>query len=145
MKDKRSERLKKVVGITVHLDEESGERYECVRVGEDIVKRIKSSRQNGYVLRKGKSVKELTSEWQELPQPMTKIEAFKFAAYDPRSNFISNLQWVTAFEEKIESIETRLHREAHRKPRIKMTPEELLNMLKPSTTDTEDQVHVNMG
>lgn len=145
--EKRSERLKKVVGITTHIDEELGEIYTSVRVGEDLVKRIKSSRQNGYVLRKGRSVKEQASEWQQLPFPMTKIEAFKFAARDPQSNFINNHVWVDAFEEKIESIESRLYHEAHRKPRkIKVnSAEELLAMLQIDSTDTTEDNHVNVG
>lgn len=152
MKEKRSERLKKVVGLTVHIDEANGQEYRSVRVGEDLVKRIKSSRQNGYVLRKGHSVKELFSEWQELPYPMTKIDALKFAAYDPNSKFIHDQFWVDAFEEKIQNIESRLHMEEHRKPRkprvdtVKIQPHELLSILQSDAQPvTEVSEHVNMG
>lgn len=146
-KELRSERMKNIVGITIHQNVETGDKYESVRVGEDIVKRIKSSRQNGYVLRHGVAVKELQSQWQDLPYPMKKIDALKFAARDPKSDFIQNPDFVRAFEEKIESIEKRLDREANRKSRVKInSAEELLAMIKTTPTDTvEDQTYVNMG
>jgi hypothetical protein len=146
-KEIRSERMKTVVGITVHSDPETGCTYQSVRVGEDIVKRIKTSRQKGYVLRKGISVIEETSEWQNLPHPMKKIDAFKFAARDPQSQFINNQSYVDAFEEKIANIEGRLHREATRKPRLKVnSAEELLAMIKASPSESvEEPMHVNMG
>lgn len=148
-KELRSERLKTIVGITVHQNVETGETYTCVRVGEDSVKRIKSSRQNGYVLRKGVAVKELTSSWQDLPHPMKKIDAFKFAARDPQSQFAQNPLYAVAFEEKIENIEGRLHREANRKPRLRVnSAEELLNLIRtPDVKEqpTEENFNVNMG
>lgn len=146
-KELRSERLKHVVGITIHRNPITQEEYQSVRVGEDIVKRIKSSRQKGYVLRKGVSVIEVSSTWQDLPQPMKKLDALKFAARDPRSQFISNPIIIAAFEEKISNIEGRLDREANRKPRLKVnSAEELLQLIKSTPTEiVEEPIHVNMG
>lgn len=146
-KELRSERLKTIVGITIHQNVETGEKYESVRVGEDTVKRIKSSRQNGYVIRKGVSVKELESTWQDLPYPMKKIDALKFAAYNQSSQFISNPNWVRAFEEKIDNIQNRLDREANRKPRLKInSAEQLLSMIRPqSLEDKKEHLNDNLG
>jgi hypothetical protein len=146
-KELRSERLKTVVGITTHRNPVTQELYQSVRVGEDIVKRIKTSRQKGYILRKGESVEEVSSIWQNLPQPMKKIDAFKFASRDPRSDFITNAYYVAAFEEKISHIEGRLIREANRVSRPKVnSAEELLKLIKSTPENTvEESTHVNMG
>jgi|LakMenEpi03Aug12_release.lakeMendotaPanAssembly.Ray.scaffolds.fasta_scaffold594978_2 hypothetical protein len=146
-KELRSERLKTVVGITIHRNPVTQELYQSVRVGEDIVKRIKTSRQKGYVLRKGESVEEVSSIWQNLPHPMKKVDAFKFASRDPRSDFINNSSYVEAFEDKIAHIEGRLMREAKRVSRPKVnSAEELLKLIKSTPENTvEESEHVNMG
>lgn len=146
-KELRSERLKTVVGITIHRNQTTNELYQSVRVGEDIVKRIKTSRQKGYILRKGESVEEVDSVWQTLPHPMKKIDAFKFASRDPRSNFLNNSNYINAFEDKITHIEERLDREQKRKSRPKVkSAEELLSIIMSTNTDsTQDNNNVNMG
>lgn len=146
-KELRSERLKTVVGITTHRNPITQELYQSVRVGEDVVKRIKTSRQKGYILRKGESVEEVSSIWQNLPYPMKKIDAFKFAARDPQSDFKFDALHIAAFEEKISHIEGRILREAKRVSRPKVnSAEELLNLIKSTPENTvEESTNVNMG
>lgn len=70
------------VGITKHVGD-SGKEVVKVRCGVDLARRIKSSQSASYVKSKGEKLKEVRTDFIPLPEPMLKMDAFKFALAAP--------------------------------------------------------------
>ena len=70
------------VGITKHVGD-SGKEVVKVRCGVDLARRIKSSQSASYVKSKGEKLSEVRTDFIQLPQPMIKMDAFKFALAAP--------------------------------------------------------------
>lgn len=70
------------VGITKHVGS-NGKEVVKVRVGVDLARRIKSSQSKSYVKSKGEKLTEVRTDFVSLPQPMLKMDAFKFALSAP--------------------------------------------------------------
>jgi hypothetical protein len=70
------------VGITKHVGA-NGKEVVKVRCGVDLARRIKSSQSKSYVKSKGEKLTEVRTDFISLPQPMLKMDAFKFALSSP--------------------------------------------------------------
>jgi len=70
------------VGITKHVGDSDKEVVK-VRCGVDLARRIKSSQSASYVKSKGEKLKEVRTDFIQLPEPMIKMDAFKFALAAP--------------------------------------------------------------
>lgn len=71
------------VGITKHQTQDGSKVVEKVRCGVDLARRIKSSQSKSYIKSKGERLVELRTDFAELPQPMLRIDALKFALTAP--------------------------------------------------------------
>jgi hypothetical protein len=70
------------VGITVHVG--SGDkRVTKVRCGVDLARRIKSSKSKSYVKSRGEHLTEVRTDFIELPNPMLRVDALRFALSAP--------------------------------------------------------------
>lgn len=69
------------VGITKHVG--SNKEVTKVRCGLDLIRRIKSAQSESYIRSKGETLTPVRSDFIELPQPMLKIDALKFALASP--------------------------------------------------------------
>lgn len=69
------------VGITKHV----GSKKEVIKVrcGLDLIRRIKSAQSEAYIRSKGENLKPVRADFIELPQPMLKMDALKFALAAP--------------------------------------------------------------
>lgn len=70
------------VGITKHVGA-SGKEVVKVRCGVDLARRIKSSQSKSYVKSRGEKLTEVRTDFIQLPQPMLRIDAIKFAQSAP--------------------------------------------------------------
>lgn len=66
------------VGITKHISE-SGKEVVKVRCGVDLARRIKSSQSKSYIKSRGEKLTPVRADFVELPNPMLRIDALKFA------------------------------------------------------------------
>lgn len=69
------------VGITKHVGD--NKEVTKVRCGLDLIRRIKSAQSEAYIRSKGVNLKPTRADFIELPHPMLKIDALKFALAAP--------------------------------------------------------------
>lgn len=67
------------VGITKHVSPDGTKVVEKVRCGVDLARRIKSSQSKSYVKSQGVKLIEQRTDFVNLPQPMLRLDALKFA------------------------------------------------------------------
>lgn len=67
------------VGITKHETPDGSKVVEKVRCGVDLIRRIKSAQSKSYVKSKGVKLVEKRTEFINLPEPMLRLDALKFA------------------------------------------------------------------
>ena len=71
------------VGITVHESPDGDIRVEKVRCGVDLISRIKSSQSKSYVKSRGVKLVEKRTDFVQLPEPMLRLDALKYALSAP--------------------------------------------------------------
>lgn len=70
------------VGITKHVGN-AGLEVVKVRCGVDLARRIKSSQSRSYVKSRGEKLTGVRADFVELPNPMLRLDALKFALTSP--------------------------------------------------------------
>ena len=70
------------VGITVHVGT-AGNKVVKVRCGVDLARRIKSSKSKSYVKSLGEKLTEVRTDFIELPNPMLRVDALRYALTAP--------------------------------------------------------------
>jgi len=70
------------VGITVHVGT-AGNKVVKVRCGVDLARRIKSSKSKSYVKSRGEKLTEVRTDFIELPNPMLRVDALRYALTAP--------------------------------------------------------------
>lgn len=70
------------VGITKHVGN-NGLEVVKVRCGVDLARRIKSSQSRSYVKSRGEKLTGVRADFVELPNPMLRLDALKFALTSP--------------------------------------------------------------
>lgn len=71
------------VGITKHVSPDGSKVVEKVRCGVDLARRIKSSQSKSYVKSQGVKLVEQRTDFVNLPEPMLRLDALKFALTAP--------------------------------------------------------------
>jgi hypothetical protein len=117
------------IGITTHKGQTTGAERTTVRYGTDKFKRIASTRSQTYITIRGELTTHTRNDFIDLPTPMLKIDALKYALASPEFQSLLDQELLQEEIHKRTPREVKVRVKHVKQERKNITAEQLISVL----------------